>query len=79
MDAECTVKDFVMGLFQGCRKQVECRDGVRPVSYTHLDVYKRQLLNELVALIVLFRDDVRHAAVLVHDSAHFREVQVRCV
>ncbi|GEM_PF-1280026 len=30
MDAECTVKDFVMGLFQGCRKQVECRDGVRP-------------------------------------------------
>jgi len=33
MDAECTVKDFVMGLFQGCRKQVECRDGVRPCFY----------------------------------------------
>ena len=35
------------------------------------------LLNKLVAFIVLFRDDARHAAVLVHNGSHFREVQIQ--
>ena len=37
-------QNFVKDNYTKLDKQVTMRDGVKPVSYTHLDVYKRQPL-----------------------------------
>ena len=43
---------------------------VRPVSYTHLDVYKRQTLNRLIKEIVVHErideDKTRHISIEIH-------------
>ena len=41
---ETSYIDYAMSVIAS-RALPDVRDGLKPVSYTHLDVYKRQLLN----------------------------------
>ena len=55
-----------------------CEDGVIPVSYTHLDVYKRQAV-VILSLLLTFneQDDTTHETRMKYRTA-YRINSIRC-